>query len=108
MTIPIHPTPFALASNGELFINISGLSDPTHRAQGTGGAPEQEEVTFLGAPLTPEEREFVRARLENAALEAAAWVLGKRGRPAAPGNEADAAPEGEVSAAAGEEGELAR
>lgn len=72
--------PFAVTSDGAILINVAKLSTATDFASAVRAAQEDNRPAFIGVMLSPEEAEFVMARLDNAAEETAARIAGQRGR----------------------------
>lgn len=74
-----HPAAIAAASDGSVLINmISLLPDLLQQELSEKlGAP-----VFIGVPLSEREAGSVVARLDNAAAEASARLLGGRDKPA--------------------------
>ena len=74
--------PFALTSDGTLFVNVAKLTAATEFESVVRAAQEEERAVFIGVMLSPDEAEFVMARLDNAADETAARLVGQRRRRA--------------------------
>jgi hypothetical protein len=74
-----HPAAIAAASDGSVLINLVSLLPEVLQEQlsRTLGAP-----LFIGVPLSEREAGSVVARLDNAAAEASAQVLGSRPKKA--------------------------
>jgi hypothetical protein len=75
-----HPAAIAAASDGSVLINLVELLTDDLRARLTTllGSP----ALFVGVPLTQKEATEVVARLDGAAAEASARVIGARAKRA--------------------------
>jgi hypothetical protein len=71
----VHPAAIAAASDGSILINVSGTLPASlqQRLEAALGAP-----VFVGVALGQQEASHVVARLDGAAAEASAHLLGAR------------------------------
>lgn len=76
----LDQTPFAVTSDGTLFINVSTMTSETDFEAVVRAAHEMRGTAFIGVALSATETEFALARLDNAADEAAARIAGQRRR----------------------------
>jgi hypothetical protein len=74
------PAPFAVTSDGTLLINVATLTKATDFESIVRAAREEKAGVFIGVILRPMEARFAMARVENAADEAAARIVGERAR----------------------------
>ena len=82
MSKQLELAPFAVTSNGTLFVNVAKLTAATDFDSVVRAAQEEKRAVFIGVMLSPEEVQFVMARLDNAADEAVARLVGQRRRRA--------------------------
>lgn len=78
----VELAPFAVTSDGKLSVNAAKLSASTVFASVVRAAGGEKRAVFIGVLLSSEEAEFVMARLDNAADETAARLVGQRRRRA--------------------------
>lgn len=71
-----HPAAIAAASDGSVLINVVGLL-PLALLERLTEVLDSKSL-FLGVPLVEDDAEMVVARLDNAAAEASAHLLGGR------------------------------
>jgi len=70
--------PFAVTSNGAIFVNVAKLTTTTDFEAVVRAAERERRTLFLGVMMSPAEGVFAMARLDNAADEAAARIVGQR------------------------------
>ena len=75
------PAAFAVTSDGTLLINVATLTNAADFESIVRAARETKAGVFIGVMLRPMEARFAMARLDNAADEAAARIVGERARP---------------------------
>lgn len=80
MSKQLELAPFAVTSDGTLFVNVAKLTPATDFGSVAQAAQEEKRAVFIGVMLSPDEAEFVMARLDNAADETAARLVGQRRR----------------------------
>lgn len=72
--------PFAVTSDGTIFVNVAKLTKATDFEAVVRAAHEEKRAVFIGVMVSPDEAEFVMSRLDNAADETAARIVGQRTR----------------------------
>lgn len=72
--------PFALTSDGTLLVNVTTLTDATDLESVVRAARAEPRAVFIGVVMSPREATFAMARLDNAADEAVAGIVGERHR----------------------------
>ena len=72
--------PFAVTSDGTLFVNVAKLTTATDVESIVRAAHEEKRAVFIGVMVSPSEADFVMARLDNAADETASRIVGQRRR----------------------------
>ena len=81
MTRAADQPPFAVASDGSVFINAAVLlTDATDLESLVREARRRNRRVFIGIVMSASEAELAMARLDNAAHETAARILGDRRR----------------------------
>lgn len=80
MSRRLELAPFAVTSDGSLFLNVAVIASATELDSVVRAAAHEKRAIFIGVMLTPEEADFAMARLDNAADEAAARIVGARAR----------------------------
>jgi hypothetical protein len=76
---------FATTSDGTLLMNVATLTNATDFESIVRAAREEKAAVFIGVMLRPMEARFAMARVDNAADEAAARIVGERARLRAEG-----------------------
>lgn len=79
MSRRIHKAPVAVTTEGALVVNVSGFG-PTSIEGLIARALDDDAELFIGVVVDEDERELLLERLDNAAAEAVARVIGKRKR----------------------------
>lgn len=72
--------PLALTSDGDVLINVATIASSTDVETIVRAAERERGALFIGVILSPREKEFALARLDNAADETAARIVGRRQR----------------------------
>lgn len=80
MSRDLELAPFVVTSDGTLFVNVAKLTTATELDAIVQAAHEEERAVFIGVMLSPKEAEYVMGRLDDAADEAAARIVGQRRR----------------------------
>lgn len=80
MSRDLELAPFAVTSDGTLFVNVAKLTTATDFESIVRAAHEEKRAVFIGVRVSPSEADFVKARLDNAADETAARIVGQRRR----------------------------
>jgi len=78
VTRKIHQAPVALTTAGALVVNVAGFG-PTNIEGLIARALDDDAELFIGIVVEESEREILLGRLDNAAAEAVAMVVGQRG-----------------------------
>lgn len=78
-----HPAAIAAASDGSVLINVVSLL-PARLQEQLGKQLGADELLFIGIALNRKDAERVIHRLDNAAAEASAHVLGRANRQVEP------------------------
>lgn len=76
----VHLAPIALTSDGDVLINIAKLASSADFETIVRAAEREHRAIFVGVMLSSRETEFAMARLDNAADETAACIVGRRRR----------------------------
>ena len=79
MSRRIHKADVALTSHGALVVNVAALVNAPYIDKLIARALDEEGEIFIGIVVTEEEKQVLLERLDNAAAEALAMVIGKRG-----------------------------
>lgn len=80
MSRSLELAPFAVTSDGTMFVNVTQFAAATDLESVVQAAQEDKRAVFVGVMLSPGEAEFAMARLDNAADETAARIVGQRRR----------------------------
>lgn len=78
MSRRIDLTPLALTSDGDVLINLATIAYSTDFETIVRAAKRERGALFVGVILSPREKVFALARLDNAADETAARIVGRR------------------------------
>lgn len=78
MSRKIHKAHVAVTTEGALVVNVAGFG-PTNIEGLIARALDDDAELFIGVVVDDEERDLLLERLDNAAAEAVAKVVGKRG-----------------------------
>jgi hypothetical protein len=70
--------PFAITSDGAILINVAAFAGTEDLDELVLAAKVQSRGVFVGVMLTSEEMDLAMARLDNAAAETAARIVGRR------------------------------
>ena len=79
MSRRIHKADVAVTSQGALVVNVAALVNAPYVDKLIARALDEEGEIFIGIVVTEEEKQVLLERLDNAAAEALAMVIGKRG-----------------------------
>ena len=79
MSRRIHRADVAVTSQGSLVVNVAALVNAPYVDKLIARALDEEGELFIGIVVTEEEKKVLLERLDNAAAEALAMVIGKRG-----------------------------
>ena len=79
MSRRIHKADVAVTSRGALVVNVAALVNASYVEMLIARALDEEGEIFIGIVVTEEEKLVLLERLDNAAAEALAMVIGKRG-----------------------------
>lgn len=82
MSRRVHLAPMAITSDGDVLLNAATIAGATDLEAVVRAAKNDGLAVFVGVILSPRETEFVLSRLDNAADEAAARLVGQRRRRA--------------------------
>ena len=80
MSRRIHGATLALAPDGTVFVGLAQFGDGESLEELLRRALEEDGEVFVGVALSAKERSRAALRVDNAAAEAAAYVIGKRQR----------------------------
>lgn len=80
MSRRVHLAPLALTSDGDVLLNVATIASATDFETVVRAAESEHRAVFVGVMLSPREAEFAIARLDNAADETAARIVGGRRR----------------------------
>ena len=72
--------PFALTFDGTFLVNVATLTNATDLESIVRAAQDEKRGVLVGFTLSPREATLATARLDNAADETAARIVGKRRR----------------------------
>jgi ABC-type molybdate transport system permease subunit len=73
-------TPIAFAINGTILINVAELVDVGNVSNVIDAAAAVNATVFVGVPLDARDAKLVLTRLDNAAAEAVAQIVGRQRR----------------------------
>lgn len=76
----VHLAPFALASDGDVLLNVAMFDAPKDLATLLRLAQTEPVSVFIGLPLSGPELGFILAELRHAYRDGAAWLVGGRQR----------------------------
>lgn len=72
--------PFALTTDGTLLVNVATLTNATDLESVVRAVQHETRAVFIGVVMSPQEATLAMARLDDAADEAAARIVGERRR----------------------------
>lgn len=78
----VHLAPFALASDGDVLLNVAMFDTPKELTNLLRLAQTQSVKVFVGVALSGSELDFILSELRHAYRDGAAWLVGGRQRRA--------------------------
>ena len=80
MSRRVHLAPLALASDGDVLLNVAMFDAPKDLAALLRLAETQSMKVFIGVALSASELDFIISELRHAYRDGAAWLVGGRQR----------------------------
>jgi hypothetical protein len=80
MSTPIHPCPFAIATDGSTLVNAALFDEVETAREILDRALEEPGQVFIGVQLDEQDLELVTPRIAASCREASAFVIGRRQR----------------------------